>query len=70
MVDSVKALPKEIIERVDLRVWNVKKLEGIEKKKELGAKGVPSIAINREVVFQSGIPQEDELIEAILSRTP
>lgn len=66
MVESVKALPKAIQNLLDVQIWNVKKLEGITKKKALGAKGVPSIAINSEVVFQSGIPQQQELIEAIL----
>jgi hypothetical protein len=46
----------------------VKTLEGIKRKKELRAQAVPSIAINEEVVFQSGIPQHEELIIAIRER--
>ena len=38
---------------------------GSQEKKELRAKAVPSIAVNGRVLFQSGIPQHDELIEAI-----
>ncbi len=67
MVDSVKVLPKEMQDMIDIRIWNVKKLEGIKKKKELRAKVVPSIAIDGETVFQSGIPSQDELITAILN---
>ena len=68
MVESVKELPKEMQEMMDIRIWNVKKLEGIRKKKELGVRVVPSICLNGEAVFQSGIPQEDDLITAIRKR--
>ena len=68
MVQSVKVLPKEIQECIEVRIWNVKELQGVKRKKEIGAKAVPSIAINEEVVFQSGIPQHEELIDAIRER--
>jgi hypothetical protein len=68
MVESVKVLPKEIQDVIEVNIWNVKQLEGIKKKKELRAKAVPSIAVDGRVVFQSGIPQHDELIAAITER--
>jgi hypothetical protein len=68
MVESVKVLPKEIQDGIEVHIWDVKKLEGIKKKKELRARAVPSIALNGEVVFQSGIPEHDELIAAIRER--
>jgi hypothetical protein len=68
MVESVKVLPKEIQDEIEVNIWNVKQLEGIKKKKELRAKAVPSIAVDGRVVFQSGIPQHDELIAAIRER--
>ncbi len=68
MVQSVKVLPKEIQDVIEVRLWDVKRLEGIKRKKALCAKSVPSIAINGEVVFQSGIPQHEELINAIRER--
>jgi hypothetical protein len=68
MVESVKVLPKEIQDVIEVNIWNVKQLEGIKKKKELRAKAVPSIAVDGRVVFQSGIPQHDELIAAIRER--
>jgi hypothetical protein len=68
MVQSVKVLPQEIQEVIEVRLWDVKTLEGIKRKKALGAKAVPSIALNEEVVFQSGIPQNEELIDAIRER--
>ncbi len=68
MVQAVKVLPHEIQELIEVRLWNVKELQGIQRKKALRAKVVPSIAINEEVVFQSGIPQHDELLGAIRER--
>ena len=68
MVESVKVLPKEIQDVIEVNIWNVKQLEGIKKKKELGAKAVPSIAVDGRVMFQSGIPQHDELIATIRER--
>lgn len=68
MVQSVKVLPKEIQDVIDVRLWDVKTLEGIKRKKALGARAVPSIALNEEVVFESGIPQHEELISAIRER--
>ena len=65
MVESVKVLPKEIQDIIEVNIWNVKQLEGVKKKKELRAKAVPSIAVDGRVLFQSGIPQHDELIAAI-----
>jgi hypothetical protein len=61
MVESVKVLPKEIQDLIEINIWNVKQLEGIRKKKELRARAVPSIAVNGRVLFQSIIPQPDEL---------
>jgi len=68
MVESVKVLPKEIQDVIEVNIWNVKQLEGIKKKKELRAKAVPSIAVDGRVVFQSRIPEHDELIAAIRER--
>lgn len=50
---------------IEVQVWNVKELSGIERKSALRAKCIPSIAINNAVVFESTIPPQDELIAAI-----
>jgi len=68
MVQAVKVLPQEIQEVMEVRIWNVKLLEGVKRKKELRARAVPSICINQEVVFQSGIPEHEELLNAIKER--
>ncbi len=68
MVEAVKDLPEDVQDLMEVFIWNVKELQGITKKKELRAKVVPAIAINGEVVFQSGIPQHEELLMAIRKR--
>jgi hypothetical protein len=45
MVESVKVLPKEIQDVIEIHTWDVRKLEGIKKKKELRAGTVPSIGV-------------------------
>lgn len=69
MVESVKVLPQEILDLIEVRVWNVKELPGIERKSELRARCIPSIAIGHEVVFESTIPPQEELIDAIKKRS-
>lgn len=39
--------------------------EGIRRNNELGIKSFPTIAINGEVLFESFIPAESELLEAV-----
>jgi len=65
MAEAVKVLPQEIQAIVEVRIWNVKTLDGIIRKRELGSKCIPSIAINNNMVFESGIPLQEELITAI-----
>ncbi|MEW6274740.1 MAG: hypothetical protein AB1556_06450 [Bacillota bacterium] len=67
-MEAVKALPPEIREKIDLRVWNVKTREGIKRKSELGAKCIPGIAVDNEMVFESTIPAQEDLIAAICRR--
>lgn len=68
MVESVKALPKEIQDIIDLQVWNIKRIDGIKRKMSLCAKSIPSIAMNQEMVFESTIPPQEDLISAIQKR--
>ncbi|MGB9802858.1 hypothetical protein [Desulfofundulus sp.] len=66
MAEAVRALPQEIQDGIEVLIWNVKSLEGINRKLELGARVIPAIALNNEVVYESTIPSQDELIAAIL----
>ncbi|HUW64203.1 MAG TPA: hypothetical protein VMW83_05845 [Spirochaetia bacterium] len=65
MVELVKALPDEIQKIISPAVWNVKTVEGIRKKKELGVSNIPSIVLNDEPFCQSFIPPMEDLIQAI-----
>ncbi|MQL52724.1 hypothetical protein GFC01_10710 [Desulfofundulus thermobenzoicus] len=68
MAEAVKALPQEIQDLIEAHIWNVKTREGIERKAELKAKVIPSIALNGELVYESAIPPREDLIAAILKR--
>ncbi|TEB12976.1 hypothetical protein Pmgp_00614 [Pelotomaculum propionicicum] len=65
MVESVKALPKEIQAMIELQVWNIERIDVINRKMSLRAKSIPSIAINQEMIFESTIPPQEDLISAI-----
>ena len=64
------ALPKEVREMIDYREWSIKKKEGIAKFTELKGKVLPTICIAGEPVFQSIIPQYEELIDELKTRAP
>lgn len=68
MAEAVRVLPQEIQDGIEVFIWNVKTLEGINRKLELGARVIPALALNNEVVYESTIPSQDELIAAILKR--
>ena len=68
MAEAARSLPKEILELVELREWDMRTHEGIEKLRELKAKSLPSIALDGELVFESIIPGQEELAEEILRR--
>jgi hypothetical protein len=68
MVEPVKVLPQAIQDIIEVRIWNVKERQGTNRIRELGARVVPCIALNGEVVFQACIPPPEELITAISQR--
>lgn len=66
MAESVRSLPREIKELVEIREWDMRTKEGIQKYRELKAKMLPSIAINGRLVYEAIIPPQEELIEKIM----
>jgi hypothetical protein len=68
MAESVRALPVEILELADVREWDLRTREGIQRFRELRAKSLPSIALNGELVYESLIPMQEELCEEIRRR--
>lgn len=68
MAESVKVLPENIQEIIDVREWDMRTREGVQRFKELKAKSLPSIALDGELIYESLIPMQEELIKEILRR--
>jgi hypothetical protein len=70
MVAAVKDLPQEILDEIEYRQWSLRTLEGVRRFQELGAKNLPSIAIEGALVFEAQIPPAEDLIAAIAAGSP
>jgi hypothetical protein len=68
MAESVKVLPEEIQEIIDVHEWDMRTREGVTRFKELKAKSLPSVALDGELVYESIIPGQEELIEELKRR--
>lgn len=70
MMESIAALPKEVQAMIEYKEWSIKTKEGIGKFMEMKGKVLPSICIEGDLVFESIIPQYEELIDAMVKRAP
>ncbi len=70
MLESIAALPEDVQNMIDYHEWSIKSKEGIGKFMELKGKVLPTIAIERDLVFPSIIPQYEELIDEMAKRAP
>ena len=70
MMESIAALPDEVQQMIDYREWSIKTREGVAKFTELKGKVLPSICIEGDLVFESIIPQYEELIDEMAKRAP
>ncbi len=68
MAESVKVLPEDIKALIDVKEWDMRTREGVQRFKELKAKSLPSVALDEELVYESLIPMQEELIEEIRRR--
>ena len=68
MAKSVKDLPDKIKKLLDIREWDMRTLEGNRRFLELKAKSLPSIALDGELMYESQIPGQEELIDEIQRR--
>ncbi|MCP4688871.1 MAG: hypothetical protein GY859_12525 [Desulfobacterales bacterium] len=68
MAESVKVLPEEIQELIDVHEWDMRTREGVKRFRELKAKSLPSVALDNELVYESLIPMQEEMIEEIQRR--
>lgn len=70
MTESIAALPEDVQEMIQYKEWSIKNKEGIGKFLELKGKVLPTICIEEDLVFQSIIPQYEELIDEMAKRAP
>lgn len=70
MMESIAALPDEVQDMILYKEWSIKTKEGVGKFTQLKGKVLPSICIEGDVVFESIIPQYEELIDEMLKRAP
>jgi hypothetical protein len=68
MAESVKVLPDDIQQIIEVNEWDMRTLEGVQRFKALKARSLPSIALNGELVYEAEIPSQEELRDAILRR--
>ena len=68
MAESVKVLPQNIQEIIEVHEWDMRTREGVDRFRELKAKSLPSVALDSELVYESIIPMQEELIAEIERR--
>ena len=68
MAESVKVLPDNIQKIIEVQEWDMRTREGVERFRELKAKSLPSVALDGELVYESIIPMQEELIVEIEKR--
>ncbi len=68
MAESVKVLPDNIQEIIEVHEWDMRTREGVQRFRELKAKSLPSVALDGDLVYESLIPMQEELIDEILRR--
>ena len=68
MAESVKVLPDDIQGLIDVHEWDMRTREGVMRFRELKAKSLPSVALDGELVYESLIPMQEEMIDEIRRR--
>ena len=68
MMESIAALPPDVQEMIEYTEWSIKTKDGIGMFTRLKGKVLPTICIEEDLVFQSMIPQYEELIDALAER--
>ena len=68
MAESVKVLPEEIQNIIEVHEWDMRTREGVQRFKDLKAKSLPSVALDDELMYEALIPMQEELIAEIRRR--
>lgn len=67
-MNNIPNILGDLSDAVEIKQWDLRTPEGINRNNELGITTFPTIAIGGDVVFESMIPSDEELIEAIKAR--
>jgi len=70
MMESIAALPADVQEMIEYKEWSIKNKDGVGKFLDLKGKVLPTICIEEDLVFESIIPQYEELIDEMAKRAP
>ena len=70
MMESIAALPGDVQEMIEYKEWSIKNKDGVGKFLDLKGKVLPTICIEEDLVFESIIPQYEELIDEMAKRAP
>ena len=70
MMESIAALPADVQDMIEYTEWSIKSKDGVGKFLELKGKVLPTICIEKDLVFESLIPQYEELIDEMAKRAP
>ncbi len=70
MMESIAALPPDVQEMIVYKEWSIKNQDSVAKFMELKGKVLPTICIENDLVFESIIPQYEELIDEMAKRAP
>jgi len=70
MMESIAALPGDVQEMIEYKEHSIKNKDGVGKFLELKGRVLPTICIEGDLVFESLIPQYEELIDAMAQRAP
>jgi len=68
MAESVRALPQDIQNLIEVHQWDMRTRPGVQRFWDLKARSLPSVALDGQLVYEAIIPPQEELIEAIQKR--
>jgi hypothetical protein len=68
MAEAVKVLPEDVQEIIEVHEWDMRTREGVNRFRELRARSLPSVALDGDLVYESLIPPQEEMVEEIKRR--
>lgn len=68
MAEAVKVLPEDVQDIIEVREWDMRTREGVNRFRELRAKSLPSVALDGDLVYEALIPPQEEMVAEIRRR--